>query len=125
MKISRQDLVELHRGLLAVSSLKGARFAYGISKNLQHTRSELKKFEFSDSQKEYEIKRNDILASAEDDVVKESISALDKEYQETLKETENYMQEEIEFEPHGIVVADIPEDIEAKLLEPIMAVVLD
>lgn len=126
-KLTRQQVLDLYSGLRAVSSLKGAQFAYAIVKNFRKLSPVISSFKFSDGQKEYESKRSTILSEKQtpEGTTQKQLEYLEGEYKEVLKQTEEYLNEGVEVELYKIPLSYVPSDIDGKLIEPIMPIIKD
>jgi predicted Zn-dependent protease len=140
-EITRKEVLVLFKGLTAVTSLQGAKFAHAVVKNIDRLRPlaiEISR-EAQPPQKfwEYQDKYNDIIKKYSDKkkdvdkkVVEAEIIKLNKKYESVLKEAdekqkkvEKYLEEKVEVFLYMLPITCFPENIDGSKLEPIQAII--
>jgi hypothetical protein len=126
-KASNRDLLGLYKGLEAVKSIKGARFAVLVGKNIKELRNILDPLEqaavpgLEFQELSVEMQRH---IEAED---KDAIEKLEEEHKELidqrkkqLADVETLLDNEIEVQLHPIREDQLPEDITGEQVEKLL-----
>lgn len=126
-KASNRDLLNLYKGLEAVKSIKGARFAVLVGKNIKELRNILDPLEqaavpgLEFQELSVEMQRH---IEAED---KDAIEKLEEEHKELidqrkkqLADVETLLDNEIEVQLHPIREDQLPEDITGEQVEKLL-----
>ena len=127
---TNREFLNLYKGLEAVKSMQGARFAVLVGKNMKELRTLLNPLEISAiptpqfQQLSIEIQK---LIEAED---KEAIEAMEKENEELIKERKKQLAEveaqldnESEIYLHVIKEDQLPEDITGEQVERLLQII--
>ena len=127
---TNRQLLELFRGLEAVKSIKGARFAVLVGKNLKEIRNVLDPIEKaaipSLEFQELSVKMQDLI-KVEDE---EAIKALESENEELieqrkkqLEDIEELMDNEVDIHLHMIREDQLPDEITGKQITPLLQII--
>ena len=129
-KASNRDLLGLQKGLEAVKSIKGARFAVLVGKNIKELRNILDPLEqaavpgLEFQELSVEMQRH---IEAED---KDAIEKLEEEHKELidqrkkqLADVETLLDNEIEVQLHPIREDQLPEDITGEQVERLLQII--
>ena len=141
MIITNKELKELSLNLAKVSGLSGVKFAFAVAKNSAKIKSELSTIqEVVNTIKglnEYDEERKSAFETfnktadgkkptKEDEaLLTEQIANLDEKYKDSIKEWNDLMDQEIDFDEHKIKKSNLPEDITAAQLEGILSIIDD
>jgi hypothetical protein len=127
---TNRELLSLYKGLEAVKTIKGARFAVLVGKNLKELRNVLDPLEKAalpgPEFQELSIKMQTLI-EGEDQT---AIEALEKENQpliderkKQLEDVEGLLDNEIEVFLHSIQESQLPEDISGDQVEPLLKII--
>lgn len=127
---TNRQLLELFRGLEAVKSIKGARFAVLVGKNLKEIRNVLDPIEKaaipSLEFQELSVKMQDLI-KVEDE---EAIKALESENEELieqrkkqLEDIEELMDNEVDIHLHMIREDQLPDEITGEQITPLLQII--
>lgn len=129
-KASNRDLLGLYKGLEAVKSIKGARFAVLVGKNIKELRNVLDPLEQAavpgvefqelsiEMQRHIEAEDKDAIVKLEDEN-KELIDERKKQ----LADVETLLDNEIEVQLHPIREDQLPEDITGEQVEKLLQLI--
>lgn len=152
MKYKRKQLLSLYQSLKSVGNLKGVKFAYAVSKNLQLLESEIKsineaqkpseKFQAYDkarvelakkhakTEEGKPVVKNNSYVIENEKAFNEELETLKTEHKEALDEREVQLNEfkellkgEVEIELHKVKMDDVPADITVTQMEGIFAII--
>lgn len=130
VEATNREFLDLFRGLEAVKTIKGARFAVLVGKNLKELRHILAPIEKA-AQPTYEFQEVSVkmqdLAEKED---KDGMTTLEKQNQKLIDErkaqlsaVEDMLDEQVEVSLHVIKEAQLPEEITGEHIEKLIKII--
>lgn len=127
---TNRELLNLYKGLEAVKTIKGARFAVLVGKNLKELRNVLDPLEKAalpgPEFQELSIKMQGLIESEDQDAIKtlelENQDLIDARKKQ-LEDVEDLLDNEIEVYLHSINETQLPEEINGDQVEPLLQLI--